>query len=118
MAYDITRRETPKTAIIRAVGATALAIALLLGLLASLKPASAQSMCMAHVEMMKQLDVRFSESQVAIGLASNGQLLEVFSTGDGSTWTIVITKPDGMSCVLTTGEGWDGRKQTALGQPA
>ena len=28
------------------------------------------------------------------------------------------TKPDGMSCVLTTGEAWDGRKQIALGQPA
>ncbi len=73
---------------------------------------------MTHAEMMKQLDGRFSESQVAIGLASNGQLIEVFSTGDGSTWTIVITKPDGMSCVLTTGEAWDGRKQIALGQPA
>ncbi len=69
-------------------------------------------------ESQKQLDSRFSESQVAIGLATNGQLLEVFSTGDGSTWTIVITKPDGMSCVLTTGEGWDGREKTALGQPA
>ncbi len=118
MTYDIPRRETPKTAIIRVVGATALAIALLLGLWAGLKPASAQSVCMTHAEMMKQLDGRFSESQVAIGLASNGQLLEVFSTGDGSTWTIVITKPDGMSCVLTTGEAWDGRKQIALGQPA
>ncbi len=93
MAYDSTWRETPKTAIIRVVGATALAIALLLGLWAGLKPASAQSMCMTHVEIMKQLDARFSETQVAIGLASNGQLLEVFSTGDGSTWTIVMTKP-------------------------
>ena len=118
MAYDITRRETPRTAIIRVVGATALAIALLLGLWAGLKPASAQPMCMTHAEMMKPLDGRFSETQVAIGLASNGQLVEVFSTGDGSTWTIVMTKPDGMSCVFATGEGWDGREKTALGQPA
>ncbi len=118
MTYDITRHETPKTVIIRVVGVIALTIALFLGLWASVKPASAQSMCMAHVEMMKQLDVRFSESQVAIGLASNGQLVEVFSTGDGSTWTIVMTKPDGMSCVFATGEGWDGREKTALGQPA
>ncbi len=78
MAYDFTWRETPKTAIIRVVGATALAIALLLGLWASLKPALAQSVCMAHVEMMKQFVGRFSETQVAIGLASNGQLVEVF----------------------------------------
>ncbi len=41
MAYDFTWRETPKTAIIRVVCATALAIALLLGLWASLKPALA-----------------------------------------------------------------------------
>ena len=43
MAYDSTWREAPKTAIIRVVGATALGIALLLGLWAGLKPASVSS---------------------------------------------------------------------------
>ncbi len=117
MTYDITSRETRKTAFIRFAGAAALTIALLLGPWAGVKPASAQSVCMTHAEMTNQLEGRFSESQFAIGLASNGQLLEGFSTGDGSTWTIVITKPDGVSCVLTTGEAWDGRLQIALGQP-
>ena len=70
-------------------------------------PARAQSVCMAHPELANQLDSRFSEAPVAIGLASNNVVVEVFSNGDGSTWTIVLTKPDGMSCVMATGEDWE-----------
>ncbi len=30
----------------------------------------------------------------------------VLSTGDGKTWTIFISTPDGQSCLVAAGEGW------------
>ncbi len=43
---------------------------------------------------------------MAIGLTGNGSVIELFTTGDGSTWTIVITSPDGLSRVVAAGESW------------
>ncbi len=115
MTYKTTTGETPKTAMLRVLGATLLALALLLGVRAQ---ASAQSVCTTHSEVTKQLESRHAESRVGIGLASTGQVLEVFTTGDGSSWTIVMTRPDGMSCVIAAGEAWEQIIKVALGPTA
>ncbi len=57
-------------------------------------------------EVVKLLNDRFAETPVAIGLAINGGVVEVFATGDGSTWTIIITMPNGMSKVVGSGRSW------------
>ena len=40
-----------------------------------------------------------------MGLASNGGVLEVLSSTSGSTWTILVTMPNGVSCMIAAGEG-------------
>ena len=59
---------------------------------------------------------RFAEIPSFIGLVENGAVLEVFTSNDGATWTIVVTKPDGMSSVVAAGEFWESVK-TFVGQP-
>lgn len=93
-----------KTAVLGGLGATALAVALVVGFRAT---ASAQSLCTTRAEVTKQLDSRYSEAPVAIGLSRNGGVVEVFSTSDGSTWTMIITMPDGTSCMMAAGEAWE-----------
>ena len=44
---------------------------------------------------------------MSYGLASNGKLVEVFSSDDGSTWTIVLTAPGGVSCIIAAGKYWE-----------
>ena len=109
--YLVDKPETQKAAMLRAFGPIALTLTLLLGVQAS---ASAQSVCTTHPEMAKQLKSRYSEAPVAIGLAVNAGVIEVFSTGDGATWTMVLTLPDGMSCVMATGEAWEHLTWTVL----
>ena len=46
------------------------------------------------------------EAPVAVGVTSAGGLVEVFATDDGATWTIVVTTPQGRSCMVAAGEGW------------
>lgn len=78
--------------------------------------ASAQSACFERATLMKHLDGKFSEAPVAAGLAANGSVLEVFSSADGNTWTIVLTQPNGATCVMASGEAWMGIKAPKIGE--
>ena len=115
MRYQLIGHERQKTAVIRVVGAATLALALLFGVRA---PASAQTVCATHAEVTKKLDKVYSEGPIGIGLASNGGVIEMFSTSDGSTWTIVMTMPDGKSCVMASGETWETLPWKPLGPMA
>ena len=42
----------------------------------------------------------------ALGITSEGAVLELFTAGDGDTWTIVVTLPSGMSRIVATGQNW------------
>lgn len=97
------RREAPASAAIRLLGISAFALALLLALLA---PAAAQQVCMARSDLNALLGERFAEKPVAHGLSSSGRLMEIYARDDGGTWTLVVTTPEGNSCVVANGEGW------------
>jgi hypothetical protein len=79
--------------------------------LVSSEQATAQSVVVgpydvSRDEIVAQLGARYKETPVAGGIASNGNVLEVFSSADGLSWTIIVTRPDGMSSVIAEGEGW------------
>ena len=78
--------------------------------------ASAQSACFERATLIKHLNGKFSEAPVAVGLAANGSVLEVFSSADGNTWTIVLTQPNGATCVMVSGEAWMGIKAPKVGE--
>lgn len=70
--------------------------------------AFAQNACFEREALIKHLDDKFGEAPTAAGLAANGSVLEVFTSPDGETWTIVLTQPDGATCVMASGESWMG----------
>lgn len=71
-----------------------------------LTEAAAQSICLPRKELGKQLEQSFSEQALAYGVTEDGALLEIFSSRDGLTWTLVVTVASGQSCVLATGDSW------------
>ena len=71
-------------------------------------PAAARNVCMKRAELAGVLE-KHKETPAAIGLASNGSLIEVFTAEDGATWSIVMTSPEGVACVVAVGEDWDQR---------
>ncbi len=113
MRYLSSTRESPRAALLRVFGAVGLALGLLLGVAASAS-AQAQAMCTTHAEVAKHLESRYSESPAAIGLASNGGVIELFSAHDGATWTLVLTMPNGTSCAMATGQAWESLPPIAL----
>lgn len=56
--------------------------------------------------VVKALASTYAEAPRALGITADGAVLELFTTGDGETWTIMVTLPNGMSRVIATGEHW------------
>lgn len=69
-------------------------------------PALAQNVCASRDVLLQSLRQDYSEQPSAMGMSDNGSILELLSTEDGKTWTILMTMPDGISCVVATGEMW------------
>lgn len=61
---------------------------------------------MPHDDMVRYLERSRQETPEGIGLNGNDQLVELFTAPDRSTWTIVISNPDGSSCAVNSGEDW------------
>ncbi len=81
--------------------------------------AKADPACGHRKDVLKELSERYKEAPVALGVASNGGLLEVLSSNGGATWTIIVTSPDGVSCLVAAGEDWQPTKpvRQVSGQP-
>ncbi len=72
--------------------------------------ASAQMFCKDRASIVVHLATKFEEAPVAVGIAANGTALVTVWTEDGKTWTIMMTRPDGIACVMATGEAWETAK--------
>jgi phage/plasmid primase-like uncharacterized protein len=83
-------------------GTTLLAVALFLVSSAAV----AQVPCGQRDKIVEWLAVKYKEAPIATGVSSQGSLIEVLSTHDGDTWTVIVTSPDGDSCVIASGQGW------------
>ncbi len=80
--------------------------------------AFAAPQCNSRDKVLELLSETYSEAPVAIGVTNNGGLVEVLSTGDGNTWSMIITSPQGISCLVAAGEGWRLIEQIAMGPEA
>lgn len=94
----------------RSVTATAMivaAVAFGAGMPAPAAAQMSQMICGERVEIVNALESGHQEKKTAGGLSGNGGLVELF-TGDGGTWTLLLTLPGGPTCLLGAGESWEG----------
>jgi hypothetical protein len=73
---------------------------------ASAAQAQTAQRCAPRADLIKQLSSLYRETPVAFGVADNGNLMEVLAANDGATWTVLVTRTSGVSCVMLTGQGW------------
>jgi len=80
--------------------------------------AQAAPQCNERKNVLDLLANKYAESQVAFGVTTNGGLVEVLKSSPGAkddTWTIIITSPEGVSCLVAAGEGWKDMEQIVQG---
>lgn len=84
-----------------------LAVALLL---VSTTAQSAGTACGDRTTLLKQLEGSYKEAPISMGLAANGSVVEV-TRSDTGTWSILLTNPTGVTCLMAAGEHWEILKQ-------
>lgn len=89
----------------------------LTGLLAGAAPAAAaQEICGTRADLLKELTQRYSEAPVAVGLANSGALVEILTNDNGATWSIMVSQPNGTSCLVAAGKEWQELKPDVVGR--
>jgi hypothetical protein len=68
--------------------------------------ALAQQICGAHPLVSDNLQQAYAEAPVSMGVTVGGAVVEVFASQNG-TWTLVITQPNGVSCLIAAGQDWE-----------
>ncbi len=68
--------------------------------------AQVQALCDERDAIVASLENIFSEAPVSMGLGSNGAIIEIFASPSG-TFTIVLTRPNGLTCVMAAGQNWE-----------
>lgn len=61
------------------------------------------------------LEARYGELSAGVGLNSDGRLTELLTSKDGATWTLIVTSPNGVSCLVASGESWQDRAPWSFG---
>ena len=56
--------------------------------------------------VVERLEAEYQEVREALGVTNTGAVVELFTSKDGETWTIIVTLPNGMSRMVAAGEAW------------
>ena len=83
-----------------------IALAVVMAVLAFAGLALAQRVCDDRETLLTQLAKQYNEAPIAVAVTSTGGMLEILATKDGSTWTLIVTKPPHGTCVFGAGENW------------
>jgi hypothetical protein len=81
--------------------------ALIFGTAAMAPPAMAQSVaCMPRTSLVQTLADRHGERLTGGGLRSTTQVVEIWSSDKTGSFTVFVSRADGISCVIATGQNW------------
>ncbi|SNY48405.1 hypothetical protein SAMN06297129_1437 [Pseudooceanicola antarcticus] len=88
------------------------AIALLLSVMSALLPLSASAQgsrqaCAPREVVVNRLAEGYGETRRSIGIGSNNAMVEVFASDDSGTWTITMTSPQGITCLIASGQAFE-----------
>lgn len=69
--------------------------------------AEAQQNCGPRAAVIEQLADTYGESRQTIGLGQENRVVETFASLETGTWTITITLPNGLTCLVASGTGFE-----------
>ena len=68
--------------------------------------------------IIKQLGKQFAEVRRATGMMRKSGLMEIYVSKKKGTWTVLVTSPRGMTCIVAAGEMWEDMPIVTAGPAA
>lgn len=81
-------------------------------------PASAQVICGERSQIIAQLESKYGETRRSVGLQQGRGVVEVYSSEETGTWTILVTDASGKSCLMAAGEAFEVEPPARKDTPA
>ncbi len=90
---------------LKLIGLTAAAVFYL----AAVTDAAAQSSrnCGPRIAVVERLAEGYGETRQSMGLGANNAVVEVFASEETGSWTITITRPGGLTCLVASGQAFE-----------
>ncbi len=73
---------------------------------AKLVQGAPMALCLPRAAIAEHLATRYGESRHGAGLQGAAAIIEIWTSRDTGTWTLLLTRPTGLSCVLGAGTDW------------
>ncbi len=67
--------------------------------------AASENVCVDRGQFIERLKKHYGERQVSNGINYNGVVVEIFASEEGH-FTILATNPNGVSCLIASGDNW------------
>jgi hypothetical protein len=88
-------------------GGAMIRVAVLAALIALASPATAQQLaCMPRTSLVDSLERKHGERLTGAGLRSATQVVEIWSSDETGSFTVFVSRADGLACVIATGQNW------------
>lgn len=62
--------------------------------------------CAKRDQVIASLGETYGETRRSYGLGQNNQVVELYASKDSGTWTLLLTLPDGRSCLMAAGNAF------------
>ena len=85
----------------------------------TLSSAAAQAInpyCGDHTEITSRLGKTYGEARAGFGLLEDGRMVEIFTSRQG-TWSLLVTMPSGVTCLVATGDAWQSPPVVSVADP-
>ncbi len=77
---------------------------------------ASDAFCGDHTEVTSRLGKTFGESRAGLGLLDDGRMVEIFTSRQG-TWSLLVTVPGGVTCLVASGEAWQSPPVASVTEP-
>ena len=76
-------------------------------------PVAAQTNCAPHADVVQRLAAGYGEHRQSRGMVSDNTVMEVYASLETGTWTIVVTRANGIACLVAAGRGYEPTNELA-----
>ncbi len=63
--------------------------------------------CAPREAVVNRLATGYGETRQSMGLGANNHVVEVFASTETGTWTITVTLPNGLTCLVASGQAFE-----------
>ena len=77
----------------------------------------AQMLCGKRADIVRQLGEKYGETRRSLGLADSRGIVELYASDETGSWTILLTNPQGTTCMMAAGEAFQIEPVKVVGNP-